>query len=356
MFFLLEMLAASGVILLTLWYQYYFTADQNNNLLLGVSFTKEGMENRETHRIFRRYGTVIKKYLILMAGLGIFASGATFLEARFFWLIYAIWSGLGICGSSYIYGRYHRLMYYHKKEHRWFTGTKRHISALEEMEGFFRERGPVSDLYFIPAFLLPFLAFCYPETGNYLQGEVSHGILYIIPFVTKLALLFCFYYIIKRKDKNYAISHKKNAAVNSMVRSKMALGILGAAYLDSVFYLLFQWKLIREGFSINRAAFLYFLFLLLTAGVCFLAYLDMLALKEMILRMDEEPILVDEDEFWICGYYSSHQDKRVIVKNRIGSGHLFNRGVPAGKLLHFVVLCIVIGIYGIVIWRLFPGG
>ncbi|MHB8128470.1 MAG: hypothetical protein ACYDEX_05695 [Mobilitalea sp.] len=54
-------------------------------------------------------------------------------------------------------------------------------------------------------------------------------------------------------------------------------------------------------------------------------------MKDKLLSQTDEPIYVDEDEYWINGYYYNPDDKRAMVEKRIGYGLTGNLATKKGK-------------------------
>jgi hypothetical protein len=52
---------------------------------------------------------------------------------------------------------------------------------------------------------------------------------------------------------------------------------------------------------------------------------------DQLISMAEEPIYVDDDEYWINGYYYNPDDRRTTVEKRVGIGTTANMATKAGK-------------------------
>jgi hypothetical protein len=68
-----------------------------------------------------------------------------------------------------------------------------------------------------------------------------------------------------------------------------------------------------------------------------------------ILGIAKEPLYVDEDEYWIKGYYYNPYDKQTMVDKRFGYGMTCNMATKTGKILAYggvlfsaVVLCSIL--------------
>ena len=72
--------------------------------------------------------------------------------------------------------------------------------------------------------------------------------------------------------------------------------------------------------------------------------------KDRLLAGADQPIYVDEDEYWINGYYCNPDDKRTMVEKRVGYGSTGNLATKQGKIgVYAAVLLSTIVIGGMVI-------
>ena len=70
--------------------------------------------------------------------------------------------------------------------------------------------------------------------------------------------------------------------------------------------------------------------------------------KEEILNRDNEPLYVDDDEYWKTGFYNNPVDPKVLVKNRLSDmNYSFNLGNKAGKAIMWSLEAVVAGF---IIW------
>jgi hypothetical protein len=57
--------------------------------------------------------------------------------------------------------------------------------------------------------------------------------------------------------------------------------------------------------------------------------------KDKLLKKAEQPIYIDEDEYWINGYYYNPEDKRVNIEKRTGYGSTINMATKGGKVIAY---------------------
>lgn len=70
---------------------------------------------------------------------------------------------------------------------------------------------------------------------------------------------------------------------------------------------------------------------------------------DRLVNSTKEPIYVDEDEYWINGYYYNPKDQRSTVEKRVGVGTTANLAVKGGKAIIYgsvaFILVVFIGIF-----------
>jgi len=68
--------------------------------------------------------------------------------------------------------------------------------------------------------------------------------------------------------------------------------------------------------------------------------------RELLLAQEQQPVYVDQDEYWIDGYYCNPEDVRATVEKRVGFGTTNNLGTRIGKLMAFIAPIFVTAVIG----------
>lgn len=80
----------------------------------------------------------------------------------------------------------------------------------------------------------------------------------------------------------------------------------------------------------------------------FFKFWDLLfpSVRERLLKNAASPIYVDEDEYWLEGYYDNPYDRRKSVDKRVGFGSTYNMAHRAGKIINAIAVIFVVVLIG----------
>lgn len=275
---ILAMLLFGGLVTAALYWSYYLPTQTERNTALGIHLAEEGLENREVRKSIRCVRAMSRALFVGMGAVTVLAAVTALFLQRAGILLELL--GLMVLVQVFLYGfqRQGRKIIWLKYKHGWLDDTTKHMCRIKDyMEAYHKK--PVKDLAFVPVFLLPFLAFFYPGAGEYLQGNLWHGLLFLTPFVILLALLGVYY--TGRVDRNLVFLF---------------------ACLEELAFLAFQWKLL-----VGKAEFLpalgsYLLYLALAAALLLPFIRGLLADREL-RRLDfAEQIPSEGDELQLYGH------------------------------------------------------
>lgn len=350
MVFFIVILICSLLMLIIAHYTYHGAGKRRGNMILGVSMTEEGFQNKSAKRLIKGY-RIISQWWEIVAIISLIP---VLLVCKFYisvgLFVFCIWCLLLLGGGQLICNSFHRELYYLKQKNEWFYGEKLHLSMAGIEIGRMGTKRPLSDLCFIPVFLAGFIPLFYSESRAYLQKSTSHIMVIIFPFIINLIILGFFYHFSRIERRGQREDIKIQTAYVRMERCYWAYGWLMTAVCNTIASLLLQWNLINEPKLWTVDIWIYCLIQSISAGIILYTYYQIRTKREEIIHMDLQPKMVDDDEYWTQGYYNNPYDSRILVNDRIGIGNCINRGKPAGRRINFMGSAItIIGILWILI-------
>lgn len=173
----------------------------------------------------------------------------------------------------------------------------------------------------------------------------------ILLLITLLVSLISFVFNVafnKRERTVYSKDTTVNQAVNNTVKKYIFKGMLITNIINALSWLYIFIEYIGHSRITDADYYVYM-------GIQFMYTLVILWMmiiigkkKEEILNRDNEPLYVDDDEYWKTGFYNNPADPKVLVKNRLSdTNYSFNLGNKAGKAIMWSLEAVVAGF---IIW------
>lgn len=324
---ILAMLLLSAGLMGLLYQWFYLPTQKEKNTALGVTLTEEGWESIDTRQIVKNYRSLMRK--------GFLAAGICLLAAV---LLACLNQTAGILAELFVmagvwhiffywYQSYHRQIIWLKYEKQWFDDTAKHMCRMKEYIGVYKKE-LVNDMAFVPLFLLPFLAFLYPGTRAYLQGNLLHGVVFLLPFVILLAILSVYY------------TGKMNRNL-----------VFFFAFFEQVAMLAFQWKLLVDHAGAAAALCCYLLLLLLGIVTLFPYIRGILIDKELDAKEFPERMPSEGEELWLYGVYRNKKERSLWVKRSFGGKFSLNHVRIGAKVIRVIVQFICYMLMAVLIWN-----
>lgn len=313
---------------------YHKAGKRKGNMILGVFMTEEGFQNKSARKIIKAYQiiwqwweiTAIMSLILVLFLCKLYVSVGVF--------VFFIWCLLLLGGGQLIFNSFHRELYYLKQRNQWFYGKKLHLSIAADQIERLKKKRVLSDLSFIPIFLAGFIPLFYPECRGYLQKENYHMIVVLFPFVIDLIILGCFYHFVRR-GYGEKEGGKIQMAYIQMEQCYWSYGWVWAGAFNTVANLMLQWNLMSEKGIFLVNIWSYALVQAVSVGILFYTWYRIKAKKEEIESMDLQTKMVDDDEYWVQGYYDNPYDNRILVNDRIRIGSCINMGKSMGRKINF---------------------
>ena len=328
---------------------YHKAGKRKGNMILGVFMTEEGFRNKSARRIIKGYQVIWQWWEItaIISLIPVLLVCKLYVSIGVF--VFFIWCLLLLGGGQLIFNSFHRELYYLKQRNQWFYEKKLHLSIAADQVERLKEKRVLSDLSFIPIFLAGFIPLFYPECRAYLQKGSYHMIVILFPFVIDLIILGCFYHFV-RKENGKKRDGKIQTAYIQMEQCYWSYGWVWAGAFNTVANLMLQWNLMNGERIFPVNIWSYALVQSVSVGILFYTWYRIKVKKEEIKFMDLQPKMVDDDEYWVQGYYDNPYDDRILVNDRIRIGSCINMGKSIGRKINFgSAIIMIMGVLGILI-------
>ncbi len=327
---------------------YHKAGKRKGNMILGVFMIEEGFQNKSARRIIKGYQVIWQWWEItaIISLIPVLLVCKLYVSIGVF--VFFIWCLLLLGGGQLIFNSFHRELYYLKQRNQWFYEKKLHLSIAADQVERLKEKRVLSDLSFIPIFLAGFIPLFYPECRAYLQKGSYHMII-LFPFVIDLIILGCFYHFV-RKENGKKRDGKIQTAYIQMEQCYWSYGWVWAGAFNTVANLMLQWNLMNGERIFPVNIWSYALVQSVSVGILFYTWYRIKVKKEEIKFMDLQPKMVDDDEYWVQGYYDNPYDDRILVNDRIRIGSCINMGKSIGRKINFgSAIIMIMGVLGILI-------
>lgn len=216
-----------------------------------------------------------------------------------------------------------------KFDNQWNNDTKKRTCFIREHIGVHKLE-LANDLVFVPLFLIPFRAFFYPATKEYLQGNLWHGLIYVLPFILLLLMLAIYYKGLMDRNLIFMFACVETAAMYA-----------------------FQWKVLVAKIEISSAIFM-FMLLLLLGMIALLPYQRDVKIDEQLYRREFPLSMFSEgEEHWLYGYYRNKNKKGIWGKRPESWLPSLNHSRISVKVLLLLFQAVLYGAIAVFIWRLF---
>lgn len=282
--------------------------EYKQGMILGVHIPQENIGDEEVVSLMEKAKRNYKIFQNVNVVLGIVICFVNFLNMIIFVLIWCVWLIGYAVGIELLIIMPHRKMYDIKIKNKWVIESQKRIYADTSLSAV---RGEVKLYYH----LIP------------IGAEIVTGIIL---------------WVVSGRTKDF------NQAVNKMVKKYIFKGVLITNIINAFSWLYIFIEYIGHSRITDANYYVYI-------GIQFMYTLAILWMiivigkkKEEILNRDDEPLYVDDDEYWKTGFYNNPADPKVLVKNRLSDmNYSFNLGNKAGKAIMWSLEAVVAGF---IIW------
>lgn len=327
----------------------YFTmksaAKPRRNILFGVTLKDQALSDDAVLKIIDDYKKIINRLtlVIILTGLPI-----AFIKKEVLSILYLlIWSLVTVewlAIRPYIH--MNRKLKKLKKDNEWFIGEKRVVSIDTKISKL-KDKMPIPKKYIF----IPFSISLIPLIISIVKHDEDLKYATFMAFILMAVLVLLYFVGYKATNKLRLKVYSKNSDINYVLNKE-------ERYLNSIVWFitsltasivfLFLYLVI---FNVINVSYYFITIIAILGGiitfvVCIYNNNKIKSLEEELLKMDEETIYTDDDEYWIDGYkYYNENDSNSKVSPRFGfSAYTYNLATKKGKLSYYsgLIICAVI--------------
>lgn len=327
-----------------------------NGMLLGCHIPKEQVQHPQVEALCGQSRRRWKIYQNIHIALGSLLCLLGFFSAEWLVLIWIIWYLGYLAGMEVLMVTPLRRMYRLKQEQGWIREKSRRTvyidTELSALSGRMAARAHWHLLLLAAEGAATAALYVYVQRQN---GQAGPEILILggISMAVTLLTWAMHLYLVERRNVVYSQCSKVNIAVNGLIKRTWARVFLGADGWDCAawLYLALRWYLAG---GLGRGDwFVYALLQLAAALAVLLPWGSVLQKKRELLAADEQPVEVDDDEYWKNGWYENPQDPHLLVQNRLcDTNYTFNMARPAARWLNAGITLALVGSLGWVAWMM----
>ncbi len=325
-----------------------------NGLLLGVHIPKEQVRHPQVETLCGQSKRRWNLYQNIHIILGSLICLISFFSAKWMMLIWIFWFLAYLAGTEILMTIPIRSMYRLKQEQGWIREKSRRTVYIDTELSAMSERMASRafwHLLFLAAELAATVALHVHLQGQ--NGEAGPEILMLGGAAMTVTLLIwaMYLYLVEKRNVVYSQNSKVNIAVNGLMKRTWARAFLGgdgwncAAWL----YLALRWFLAGNPGKVDW--FVYALLQLAAAFSVLLPWGSAIQKKREFLAADDQPVEVDDDEYWKNGWYENPQDPHLLVQNRFcDTNYTFNMARPAARWINRGITLLLVGGLGWAAW------
>lgn len=125
-----------------------------------------------------------------------------------------------------------------------------------------------------------------------------------------------------------------NVSANRTIKRDWSLAMVLCTYLNAIAWGYLVFGIVKEQW-LYGADFVVYLVLQILAGIVVVGNCFHIRMKKQeIIKENEYPVIVDDDQYWKKGWYENPNDKRLFVSDRIcSSNYSINMARTAGKVM-----------------------
>ena len=339
-------LVSNIFIILIMRYGFTGNYEYKQGMLLGVHIPQENIGDEEVVSLMEKAKRNYKIFQNVNVVLGIVICFMNFLNMIIFVLIWCVWLIGYAVGIELLIIMPHRKMYDIKIKNKWVIESQKRIYADTSLSVDGEEVKMYYHLITIGAEIVTgiILWAVKGRTKDFNQAL-------ILLLITLLVSLISFVFNVafnKRERTVYSKDSAVNQAVNKTVKKYIFKGLLITNIITALSWIYIFIEYIGHSRITDADYYVYM-------GIQFMYTLVILWMiiiigkkKEEILNRDNEPLYVDDDEYWKTGFYNNPADPKVLVKNRLSdTNYSFNLGNKAGKAIMWSLQAVVAGF---IIW------
>lgn len=327
-----------------------------NGMLLGVHIPKEQLEHPQVEALCgqskRRWNLYQNAHILLGSLVGLIG----FFSVKWLMLIWIFWFLAYLAGTEILMVIPIRSMYRLKQEQGWIREKSRRTVYIDTELSAMSER-TASRAFWHLLFLAAELA---ATAALYMHLQQKNGqagpeipVLGGAAMAVTLLIWAMRLYLVEKRNVVYSLNSKVNIAVNGLMKRTWARAFLGADGWNCAAWLYLALRCSQAGCPGKGDWFVYALLQLAAAFAVLLPWGSAIQNRRELLAADDQPVEVDDDEYWKTGWYENPQDPRLLVQNRCcDTNYTFNMARPAARWINMGITLLLVGCLGWAAWMI----
>lgn len=327
-----------------------------NGMLMGIHIPREQLHHPQVEAICEQSRRQWRIYQNINIALGSLLCLIGFFSMEWLVLIWILWFFQYLAGTQILMVTPLRRMYLLKQEQGWIREKSRRMVYIDTELSVLSERMAARAWWH----LLILAAELAATAGLYVHlqrhsGQSGPEVLALgsVAMVVTLLVWTMHLYLAEKRNVVYSQSSKVNIAVNRLIKQTWARVFLGADGWNCMawLYLALRWYL--AGGPGKGDWFVYALLQLAATVAVLLPWGNVLRKKRELLAADEQPLEVDDDEYWKTGWYKNPDDPHLLVQNRLcDTNYTFNMARPAARWINVGITLVLVGSLGWLAWMM----
>ncbi|WAW15547.1 hypothetical protein [Peptostreptococcus equinus] len=315
----------SAIIMIPMIFYFLFNETKfKKNIAIGVTIPSSEHENKEVVALLNSFKSIII-FLAIFFTITIF--GILVIDSAYLILYFMIWILLLIIIPYIFYYKYNIKLKSIKIKNGWKFNKKdiiiRDIKSIQDYNY-------LSMYVFLPAIILPFI-FLFLDK-DFMIGYLTFGVL---SFIYALS----YKYLYRNKAEMVNDNTKLTFVLTQIRKYNWAKIWVINAYANIL--LAFSTYLFTKNINVGILIFILTIIVILIS--CVIIEFKVRQMQEILTRGIADNFYIDEDDYWIGGlFYYNKNDSKLIVNNRVGINSSINMAKPAGKIISFITLIIIL--------------
>lgn len=330
---------------LTMWITFSVTSCKvSRNRLLGVTLPLEAQKLPEVTGIVQRYRRAMRVCypLLMLAGVPIVLIPERL--PSFYLISMWVWLLITCLLGERLYRRYNRELYSLKQKRGWLMGRQRMVTVDTQVSRM-KKTMPVSRLWFLPSLVISALCPLLVMWNNPALSDYGWGGAWI-PLCLTMVCILTHHITATRPARVYSENSEINRACNFLYQRSWSVCWVVCSLLQSIGgSLLFAFLFLSPEDTDEIWTVLPYLLSIVAMLVTLLYTHDHIRRgQNLLIAAQNAPVYIDEDEYWISGFYNNPNDRHVVVEKRDGTGFTFNLATFWGKAVTYASFLVIAGV------------
>lgn len=355
--FMFVIFALTDLVVIGIFYAVYGTKRKySEGMLLGVHLPQSAAESEEVAGFMAHYQRNTKIFYAVNVVLSTAACAFCFWYLSVFIIIWSVWMMEFCIGAIALLYLSHRKLYDMKVEKGWIGSGGSRIMAVDTKAAAQSRRVEVPawwHLLFCALILMPCID---AEIRKYLMTSDDGWIFPVTGIVASCIFGILHIVILRMRNKVYSEDSDLNVKINRMQKNIWSWALVGSGLFNAAAYLILVSGIDSDGWISTGGLVTYCVLETIPGFFLIAGFIYMRIRKEKLLRTNDRPLYIDDDEYWKNGWYSNPNDKRLLVQDWACSwNYTTNMAKPAGKICTaLVILIVAVGMAWlyVVLWKI----